>query len=155
MVEEFEFFRNVRSYYCHVKFTVSFTYRFSHRHSKRVMARGSFGCGVNVRSQTVEYVMQLKSDPIERPRSESGSFLFTTLYEAIPSQMIEFENYPIYKVRYRVPIDYDWQQFVVRGAENAINPGTIGQLFRKWKLHGANGEAVDAGLKVEKIEFHW
>lgn len=155
MVEEFEFYRNVRAYYCRVLFTLSFTYRFSHRHAKKALARGSFSCGVNVRSQTVEYVMKLKSDPIERPFSEHGSFLFASHYEGIPSQTIEFENYPIYKVRYRVPIDYDWQQFIVRGAENAINPGTIGQLFKKWKLKDTNGQPVDAGLKVEKIEFHW
>ncbi|MEK3881747.1 hypothetical protein [Paenibacillus sp. PL2-23] len=155
MVEEFEFYRNVRSYYCHVKVTVSFTYRFSHRHVKRAIASGSFNCTVNVRSQTVEYFLQLETEPIERPFSESGFLLFSSVYEAIPRQQIVIVEYPIHKVKYRVPIDYDWQQFIVRGAETGINPGTLTQLLRKQKLIGRSGEAVDAELKIESVEYHW
>jgi len=151
--EEFQFFRNVRSYYCNVPFLLSFTYYYAHRHRKTATATGSYSCGVNVHTQKVEYTMQLKSDPIERPRSESGSFLFTTVYEAIPAQRIEFVDYPILNHRYRVPIDYDWQQFIVDGAGAAINTGTMNALFKKWKLVDVNGEPVDANLKVLNVRF--
>lgn len=97
--------------------------------------------------------MQLRSDPIERPRSESNSFLFSTIYEAIPQQTIEFIDYPILKLKYRVPIDYDWQQFIMDGAESAINKSTMSALFKKWKLIGENGEPVDGNLKVVKVQF--
>lgn len=98
--------------------------------------------------------MQLRSDPIERPYSEKSSFLFTTIYEAIPPQSIEFVDYPISKLKYRVPIDYDWQQFIMNGARSAINKNTMGSLFKKWKLVGENGEPVDGGnLKVIKVQF--
>ncbi|MFD0588368.1 hypothetical protein ACFQZE_10170 [Paenibacillus sp. GCM10027627] len=134
---------------------ISFTYRYSHRHNKTATARGSFSCGVNAHTQTVEYLMQLKSDPIERPYSESGSFLFSTIVKAIPAQVIEFHNYPILKQRYRVPIDYDWQQFIIDGASSAMNTSTIGSLFKKWKLKGEDGEPVDANLKVVQVELNW
>lgn len=155
LVEEFEFYRKVRAYYCNVSFTLSFTYRYSHRHNKSLTAKGSFSCGVNAHTQTVEYLMQLKSDPIERPYSESGSFLFSSVYEAIPPQSIEFQNHPILKLRYRVPIDYDWQQFIVNGAESAINVNTMGGLFKKWELKGVNGEPVEGNLKVVNVQFNW
>lgn len=155
MMEEFEFYRKVRAFYCNITFEVSFAYRFSHRHNKTAKAIGSFSCGVNAHSQTVEYLMQLESDPIERPYSESGSFLFSNVYEEIPAQVIKLQNHPILKLRYRVPIDYDWQQFIVEGAKSAINVGTMGQLFKKWDLKGADGSTVDAKLKVVKVEHHW
>lgn len=155
MVEEFEFYRKVRAFYCNVSFSLSFTYRFSHRHNKSATAKGTFSCGVNAHTQTVEYLMQLKSEPIERPYSESGSFLFTSIYEAIPAQIIEFINYPIHKLRYRVPIDYDWQEFVVDGAESAINASAMNGLFKKWKLLGTSGQPIDAHLKVTKVELNW
>ncbi|MBH5317246.1 hypothetical protein I6N90_05405 [Paenibacillus sp. GSMTC-2017] len=155
MVEEFEFYRKVRAYYCNVSFRLTFTYCFSHRHVKKATAQGSFSCGVNAHSQTVEYIMQLKSDIIERPHTESGSFLFSSIYDAIPQQRIEFVNYPILKLRYRVPISYDWQQFVVQGAESAINVSTMQGLFKKWRLNGKDNQPVDAKFKVTNVEFDW
>ncbi|GKU75790.1 hypothetical protein [Paenibacillus sp. L3-i20] len=155
LVEEFEFYRKVRSYYCNVSFKLTFTYRFSHRHLKTATAKGSFSCGVNAHTQTVEYMMQLKSDSIERPHTESNSFLFSSVYEEIPPQVIEFVNYPILKLRYRVPIAYDWQEFIVKGAESAINNNTMQSLFKKWRINGTGGEAVEAKFKVTKVEFDW
>ncbi|RJE91117.1 hypothetical protein D3P07_03340 [Paenibacillus sp. 1011MAR3C5] len=155
MVEEFEFYRKVRAFYCNVSFSLSFIYRFSHRVNKSATAKGTFSCGVNAHTQTVEYLMQLKSESIERPYSESGSFLFSNIYEAIPEQVIDYMNYPIHKLRYRVPIDYDWQQFIVEGAESAINVNTMNGLFKKWKLLGTSGQPVDAHLKVTKVELKW
>ncbi|RIX46337.1 hypothetical protein D3P08_26400 [Paenibacillus nanensis] len=152
-VEEFDFFRKVKSHYYHVSFWLSFTYCFAHRHMKIATARGAFSCGVDVHTQTVVYTMQLKSDPIHRPRSQSDSFLFSTVYEAIPAQTIEFANYPILRLKYRVPIDYDWQQFIRNGAESAINKSTMSALFKKWELHDENGEPVDGKLKVVKVQF--
>lgn len=155
MVEEFDFYRKVRSYYCNVPFSVVFTYRSSYRLVKKATANGSFSCSVNAHSQTVEYVMQLKTDPISRPYSERDSFLFTSVYEEIPEQTIEFDNYPIQKLRYRVPIAYDWQQFIRAGAENAINVKSIQQLFKKWKLKGMKGQPIEAYLKVLKVQMNW
>lgn len=74
MVDEFEFFRKVRAYYNNVPFLVQFTYRLSHRVDKALAARGSFSCRVNPHTQIVEYVLDLKSDPISRPHSEQSSF---------------------------------------------------------------------------------
>lgn len=154
-IEEFDFYRKVRTNYCDVAFQVEFTYRLSHRHFKTAAAQGTFSCNVNAHAQTVEYVMQLKTDPIERPYSERSLFLFTNIYEEIPPQTIEFKNYPIQKLRYRVPIDYDWQQFIVTGAENAINPSTLRQLFRKWKIKGKEDQPIDADFKIKKVQLNW
>ncbi|WP_168122783.1 hypothetical protein [Paenibacillus sp. HB172176] len=153
MVEEFEFFRKVRASYCNVPFHVVFTYRLSHRHHKMANAKGMFSCSVNAHTQTVEYRMGLKSDAISRPFNESGSFLFTSRYEEIPPQCIVFEDYSIHKQRYKVPIAYDWQAFIKKGAEQAINVGTIQQLFKRWKLKDKEGNDVEANLKVIKVEL--
>jgi hypothetical protein len=155
MVEEFEFYRKVRTYYCNVAFSVQFTYLFSYRHNRTASANGTFSCSVNAHSQTVEYIMDLKSDVIERPYSERNNLLFTNVYEQIPPQAIEYIRYPIYKMRYRVPIDYDWQQFVIEGGEAAINVKSMQALFKKWKLLGADGSPVEANLKVAKVSLHW
>lgn len=155
MLDEFEFFRKVRSYYCNVPFLVGFSYRLSHRIDKAVAAHGSFSCRVNPHTQIVEYVIELKSDLISRPHSEQSSFLFSSVYEEIPSQRIEYENYLIQALRYPVPIQYDWQSFIMKGAEDAINVHTIGQLFKKWKINGMNSQTVDANFKVEKVTLQW
>lgn len=155
MVEEFDFYRKVRAYYCNVKFEVLFSYRFAHRLDKKATAMGTFSCSVNAHTQTVEYTMQLKTDVIERPHSESGALLFSTVYEAIPPQVIEFKDYQISKIRYKVPIDYDWQQFIREGAEAAMNVQTLGALIKKWKLSGEAKEQVEAHLKVIKVSFQW
>ncbi|MDQ6422344.1 hypothetical protein RB620_23215 [Paenibacillus sp. LHD-117] len=155
MVEEFEFYRKVRANYCNVSFMMWFTYRLSHRHSKTATARGAFSCGVNAHTQTLEYTIQLKSEPIGRPYSESGTFLFPSVYEEIPQQVIEYENYPIHKQRYRVPITYDWHEFVRSGARSGINVHTMQALLGKWKLRGKGEDFVDAKLKVTKLQFDW
>lgn len=155
MVDEFEFFRKVRAYYCNVPFLVQFTYRLSHRIDKAVTASGSFSCSVNPHAQIVEYVLGLKSDPISRPHSEHNSFLFPSVYEEIPSQTIEIDPFLIQALRYPIPIEYDWQAFIMTGAEDAINAQTIQQLFKKWRLKGANGELVDGKLKAEKVLLQW
>lgn len=151
MVDEFEFYRKVRAYYCRVEFDLLFTYRFAHRLNKTAAARGFFSCAVNAHLQTVEYTMQLDTDLIERPFSESGALLFSTSYEAIPAQRIQLRDYPIYKINYKTPIDYDWQRFIADGADAAINPGTIGAIFKKCRLKGSDGGEIDANLKVLRV----
>src|SRR4030095_2586947 len=89
VVDEFEFFRKVRTYYNNVPFLVRFTFRLSQRVDKTLMARGSFSCRVNPHTQIVEYVLELKSDVISRPYSEHSSFLFSSVFEEIPAQTIE------------------------------------------------------------------
>ncbi|WP_141504073.1 hypothetical protein [Paenibacillus luteus] len=155
MVDEFEFFRKVRAYYNNVPFLVQFTYRLSHRVDKAVTARGSFSCRVNPHTQIVEYVLELKSDTISRPYSEQSSFLFSSIYEEIPAQMIEMMQFPIQSLRYPIPIEYDWQAFVKSGAEEAINVQTIQQLFKKWRLKGPEGQQIDGKLKVERVLLQW
>ncbi|WP_424768067.1 hypothetical protein [Paenibacillus sp. sgz302251] len=155
MVDEFEFFRKVRSYYGNVPFLVQFTYRLSHRVDKMATAHGAFSCRVNPHTQIVEYVLELKSDPISRPFSEQSAFLFSSQYEEIPSQRIEYDRYPILSLRYLLPIDYDWQAFIMSGAEKAISVQSIQQLFKKWKLKGVDGKSVDAKLKAEKVILQW
>lgn len=155
MVDEFEFFRKVRAYYCNVSFLVQFTFRLSHRVDKAVTARGSFSCRVNPHTQIVEYVLELKSDNIARPFSEHSSFLFSNVYEEIPQQKIEIENHLIQSLRYPIPIEYDWQAFIMNGAEEAINVQTIQQLFKKWRLKGVNGQLIDGNLKTEQVLLQW
>lgn len=155
MVDEFEFFRKVRAYYCNVPFLVRFTYRLSHRLDKAATARGSFSCRVNPHTQIVEYVLGLQSDPISRPYSEHSSFLFSSAYEEIPPQTIEIDHFPIQALRYPLPIEYDWQSFIMSGAEDAINVQTIQQLFKKWRLKGAGGELIDGKLKIEQVLLQW
>ncbi|WP_028611899.1 hypothetical protein [Paenibacillus harenae] len=155
MVDEFEFFRKVRAYYCNVPFLVQFTYRLSHRVDRAATAKGSFSCRVNPHTQIVEYVLDLKSDPISRPYSEQSSFLFSSVYEEIPPQSIEIDNYLIQSLRYPVPISYDWQTFIMTGAENAINTQSIHQLFKKRRLTGVRGQEVDGMLKTGKVLLNW
>ncbi|MBD2872911.1 hypothetical protein [Paenibacillus arenilitoris] len=155
MIDEFEFFRKVRASYGNVPFLVQFTYRLSHRVDKAATARGSFSCRVNPHTQIVEYVIGLKSDPIARPRSEQGAFLFSSVYDEIPPQTIEYDNYLIQSLRYPIPITYDWQPFIRSGAEDAINAQSIQQLFKKRKLKGAGGQEVDAKLKTTKVLLEW
>lgn len=155
MIDEFEFFRKVRTYYNNVPFLVQFTYCLSHRIDKAVTARGSFSCRVNPHTQIVEYEIDLQSDPISRPYSEQSSFLFSSIYEEIPAQTIEMNQYLIHSLRYPIPIEYDWQAFIMSGAEAAINVQTIQQLFKKWKLKGAEGQIVDGKLKTEQVLLQW
>ncbi|CAM4186557.1 hypothetical protein FHS16_000132 [Paenibacillus endophyticus] len=155
MVDEFEFFRKVRAYYNNVPFLVQFTYRLSHRVDKAVTARGSFSCRVNPHTQIVEYVLDLKSDPISRPYSEHSSFLFSNIYEEIPVQVIEYDQHPIQSLRYPLPIEYDWQAFIMSGAEDSINAQTIQQLFRKWRFERSGEQFVDGKLKVERVLLQW
>jgi hypothetical protein len=155
LVDEFEFFRKVRAYYCDVPFLIQFSYRMSHRVDKAAAAHGAFSCRVNPHTQIVEYVLELKSDPISRPYSEQSSFLFSNVYEEIPAQCIQLSSYPIQSLRYPVPIDYDWQDFIKTGAETAINIQTIQLIFKKWKLIGKDGQAVDAKLKVDRVLLKW
>ncbi len=155
MVDEFEFFRKVRAYYCNVPFLIQFTYRMSHKVDKASAAHGTFSCRVNPHTQIVEYMLDLKSDPISRPFSEQSSFLFSNVYEEIPVQCIELRSYPILSLRYPVPIDYDWQAFIKNGAETAINQQSVQLLFKKWELIGKTGQAVDAKLKVERVLLNW
>lgn len=155
MVDEFEFFRKVRAYYCKVPFLVQFKYKLSHRLDKSATARGNFSCRVNPHTQIVEYVMDIQSDPISRPYSEQNSFLFSNVYDEIPPQVIQIDNYLVHTVRYPIPIDYDWQRFVMHGAEDAISVQSIQQLLKKWKLTGVNGQQVNGELKVGKVEIEW
>lgn len=155
VVDEFVFFRKVRAYYNNVPFLVQFTYRLSHRVDKAVTARGSFSCRVNPHTQIVEYELDLKSDPISRPHSEQSSFLFSSIYEEIPAQSIEMQQFLIQSLRYPLPISYDWQAFIMSGAEEAINVQTIQQLFKKWRLKGVNGQLIDGMLKTEKVLLQW
>jgi hypothetical protein len=155
VVDEFEFFRKVRAYYNNVPFLVRFSYRLSQRVNKAITARGSFSCRVNPHTQIVEYVLELKSDSISRPYSEHSSFLFSSIYEEIPAQTIEMNQFLILALRYPIPIDYDWQAFIMSGAEGAINSQTIQQLFKKWKLKGNMGQFIDAKLKVEQVLLQW
>lgn len=155
MVDEFEFFRKVREYYCNVPFFVQLNYQLSHRVDKTVTARGSFSCRVNPHTQIVEFVIELKSDNISRPFSEQSSFLFSNVYDEIPPQTIEIENLLIQSLRYPVPIAYDWHAFIMEGAEVAINVQTIQQLFKKWKLKGKDDQVIDAKIKAEKVILQW
>jgi hypothetical protein len=127
----------------------------SHRIDKAATARGSFSCRVNPHTQIVEYMLDLKSDPISRPYSEHNSFLFSSVYEEIPSQTIEIDQFSIEAMRYPLPIGYDWQAFIMSGAEEAINVQTIQQLFKKWRFKGADGELVDGKLKTEQVLLQW
>ncbi|WP_054028565.1 hypothetical protein [Bacillus sp. FJAT-28004] len=155
MVDEFEFFRKVRAYYNNVPFLVQFTYRLSHRVDKALAARGSFSCRVNPHTQIVEYVLDLKSDPISRPHSEQSSFLFSSIYDEIPAQVIEMNQFLIQSLRYPLPIDYDWQAFIMSGAEDAINVQTVQQLFKKWRFKGLEGQLVDGRLRTNQVLLQW
>ena len=155
MVDEFEFFRKVRAYYCNVPFLVQFTYRLSHRVDKAVTAHGSFSCRVNPHTQIVEYVLGLASDPVSRPHSEHSSFLFSSVYEEIPPQSIVIDDHLIQSLRYPLPIDYEWQSFIMSGAESAINVQSMQQLFKKWKLKGKDGQPLDGGIKVTRVLLNW
>lgn len=155
MVDEFEFFRKVRAYYCNVPFFVRFSFRLSHRINKTVSANGLFSCRVNPHTQIVEYVINLKSDTISRPFSEHSSFLFSNVFEEIPAQEIEIENHLIQSLRYPVPIQYDWQSFIVTGAMEAINVQTIQLLFKRWRFKGMMDNMLDAHLKVEMVDLQW
>ncbi|MGO4371372.1 hypothetical protein [Paenibacillus sp. 2TAB19] len=155
MVDEFEFFRKVRAYYCMVPFVVSFKYKMSHKVEKAATALGSFSCRVNPHTQIVEYIMQLNSDMIARPHSEQSSFLFSSVCEEIPPQAVRVDNHLIHSARYPIPIEYDWQKFVMNGAEEAISVQSMNQLFKKWKLLGVHGQQVNADIKVERVEIEW
>ncbi|MEV5025941.1 hypothetical protein [Paenibacillus sp. LPE1-1-1.1] len=155
MVDEFDFFRKVRAYYNNVPFLVQFTYRLSHRVDKAVTARGSFSCRVNPHTQIVEYVIDLRSDSISRPYSEHSSFLFSSLYDEIPAQSIELNQFLIQALRYPLPIEYDWQAFVMSGAEDAVNMQTIQQLFKKWRFKSKDEQPVDGKLKVGQVLLQW
>ncbi|WP_138752469.1 hypothetical protein [Paenibacillus sinopodophylli] len=155
MVDEFEFFRKVRAYYNNVPFLVQFTYRLSHRVDKAITARGSFSCRVNPHTQIVEYVIDLKSDIISRPYSEHSSFLFSNIYDEIPAQVIELSEYPIQSLRYPLPIEYDWQAFIMSGAEDSINTHTLQQLLKKWRFRRPEEQAIDGKLKVEQVLLQW
>jgi hypothetical protein len=155
MVDEFEFFRKARAYNYNVPFLVQFTYRLSHRVDKPACAQGAFSCHVNPHKKMVEYVLSLKSDPISRPFSEQSNFLFSSQYEELPPQFIAFDDYLIQALRYPLPIAYDWQAFIMSGAEKSINVKSVQQLFKEWKLKGVNGQEVDAKLKAEKVLLQW
>jgi len=155
MVDEFDFYRKVRAYYCNVPFLVYLTYRLSHRVDKAISARGMFSCRVNPHTQIVEYVIDLRSDPIARPYSEQNSFLFSSVYEEIPAQVISIENYLIYSKRYVIPIDFDWKAFIVEGAKAALSVSVLQGLFKKWKLKGDGGDTVDGMLKVDRVVINW
>jgi hypothetical protein len=155
MVEEFEFYRKVRANYCNVPIMIWFTYRLSHRHNKTAIAKGSFSCGVNAHSQKLEYTIELETEMIHRPHSESGTILFSSVYQEIVPQVISYKNYMIHKQRYRVPITYDWHEFVRSGARAGINAMSMQALLRKWKLRGAGDGFVDANFKVTKVQFDW
>jgi hypothetical protein len=155
VVDEFEFFRKVRAYYNNVPFLVQFTYRLSHRVDKALAARGSFSCRVNPHTQIVEYVLDLKSDPISRPHSEQSSFLFSSIYDEIPAQVIEMNQFLIQSLRYPLPIEYDWQAFIMSGAEDAINVQTVQQLFKKWRFKGLEGQLVDGRLRTNQVLLQW
>jgi len=155
MVDEFDFYRKVRAYYCNVPFLVYLTYRLSHRVDKAITARGVFSCRVNPHTQIVEYVIDLRSDPISRPYSEQNSFLFSSVYEEIPAQAISIENFLIYSKRYVIPIDFDWKSFIVEGAEAALSVSVLQSLFKKWKLKGERGDSVDGMIKVDRVVINW
>lgn len=155
MVDEFDFFRKVRASYCNVPFLIQLSYKISHRVSKRITARGVFGCRVNPHTQIVEYRMQLRSDPVARPFSEKGALLFSTVYEEIPSQIISIDDCLIYSKRYSIPIDFDWQAFVIEGAETAFKGMPLRSFFKNWRFTGRNGEAIDGLIKVENAAINW
>lgn len=155
MVDEFDFFRKVRAYYCNVPFLVYLSYRLSHRVDKSITAKGEFSCRVNPHTQIVEYIVQLVSDPISRPYSEHNSFLFSSEYDEIPQQVISLENHLIYSKRYVIPIDFDWKAFIIEGAEAALSVSALQGLFKKWRLKGASGQSVDGMIKVERVAIDW
>ncbi|MHA6485230.1 hypothetical protein ACX1C1_25395 [Paenibacillus sp. strain BS8-2] len=155
MVEEFEFYRNVRANYCNVPFLFWFTYRLSHRHNKTGLAKGSFSCGVNAHTQKLEYTLELETEMVHRPYSESGTILFSSIYEEIVPQVISYKNVIIHKQRYRVPITYDWHDFVRSSAKAGIHKVSIQALLRKWKLRGVGDTFVDANFKVTKVQIDW
>ncbi|NIK69911.1 MULTISPECIES: hypothetical protein [unclassified Paenibacillus] len=155
MVDEFEFFRNVQTYYQHMRFQVQFTYRILHKTNKSAKAQGSFNCRVNPRTQQVEYQMSLQSETIARPFSEKSSFLFSSQYPEIPPQSVIIENYPILKLKYPVPINYDWYSFIFKGTQEAFTVQSLQQVFDKYRCTGADGEDVDAGLKVAAVSIDW
>ncbi|MFF2091988.1 hypothetical protein [Paenibacillus sp. NPDC058174] len=155
MVDEFEFFRKVQTYYQHVPFNVEFTYRVLHKTHKTAQALGQFCCRVDPHQQIVEYNISLESDYISRPFSEKVSFLFPSQYAEIPPQRIVIDQVPIYQLSYPVPILYDWKTFIIEGANEAISPNRLQPIFDKYKLTGKDGESVDAMLKVARVTIDW
>jgi hypothetical protein len=155
MVDEFEFYRNVQAYYQHMRFQVQFSYRILHKTNKSAKACGSFSCRVNPRTQHVEYQMSLTSEMIARPFSEKGSLLFSSQYAEIPPQTVVIDQYPILKLRYPVPINYDWYAFIFKGTQEAFTVQSLQQVFDKYRFTGADGQEVDAGLKVASVSIDW
>ncbi|MUT64458.1 hypothetical protein [Paenibacillus sp. NEAU-GSW1] len=155
MVDEFEFFRKVQTYYQHVPFSVQFTYRVLHKTERTAHALGRFCCRVDPHQQIVEYNISLESDVISRPFSEKVSFLFSSKYDEIPPQRIVIDQAIIYQLNYPVPILYDWKMFIIEGANEAISIHRLQPLFEKYKLAGADGQLVDAKLKVARAQVDW
>ncbi|MFF2480615.1 hypothetical protein [Paenibacillus sp. NPDC058071] len=155
MVDEFEFYRKVQTYYQHVPFEVQFTYRILHKTDKTANALGRFSCRVDPHSQTVDYIICLESDAIARPYSEKASFLFSIQYAEIPSQRMVIDQLSIHQLSYSVPISYDWKSFITDGAKEAISVQRLQPLFDKYRLTGKNGEPVNGQLKVARATIDW
>lgn len=69
--------------------------------------------------------------------------------------MIEMNQFLIQSLRYPIPIEYDWQAFIMSGAEDAINVQTVQQLFKKWRFKGLEGQLIDGRLRTNQVLLQW
>ncbi|MFD1957598.1 hypothetical protein ACFSL6_26360 [Paenibacillus thailandensis] len=133
---------------CRTAFQLWFTYRVLHKKRKLAAATGEFTCRINPHSQTIEYRMDMQSDIISRPYSESFSILFSNLYEEIPPQRVTFTEHPVFRLRYPVPIVYDWEAFILDGMKQAVQQKKLQALLRDYRLKGVNGQQIDGELRL-------
>jgi len=155
MTDDSNLQRKVRTYYFNAAFQMEFSYEFAHRFMKKAAASGFLSCNVNAQKQIVEYQIDLETDLIVRPYSEHNTFLFANEYKAIPPQKITIKDYVIYKMNYKVPITYDWKQFIQNGADHAISLPMIQQLMRKQLICDENQMPVDILMKVNSLYVEW
>lgn len=151
MADEHILYRDERLPRYKAAFQMWFTYRLLHKKRRLVTASGHFTCAVNPHSQTIEYRMDLQSEPISRPYSESYSILFSSPYDEIPPQCVSFTQYPILRLKYPVPIYYDWQAFLLDGMKQALQKKKLQALLRDYRVRGVSGQEIDAELKVVEV----
>ncbi|MEF2243426.1 MULTISPECIES: hypothetical protein [unclassified Paenibacillus] len=155
MTDESNLHRKVRAYYFNAAFQMEFSYEFSHRFMKKASAYGFLNCNVNAPMQVVEYQVDLETDLIIRPYSEHNTFLFMNEYKAIPPQRVVIKDYVIYKMNYKVPITYDWKQFIQEGADHAVSLPMMQQLLRKQLIYDENKVPMDISIKVNSLYVEW
>ncbi|MFC4776373.1 hypothetical protein ACFO9Q_06255 [Paenibacillus sp. GCM10023252] len=155
MIDEFEFYRRVHTVYHRVPFYVNFTYRYRYKVEETAKAFGNFSCQVNPQNQEVNYTINMKSVPISRPYSKRGSFIFRHEYAEIRTQPLHIENLPIYQATYPLPIDYDWKSFIDSGAVKIINRQSLQPLFDQYRFRDADGEEINARLRITKVLLDW